>query len=69
MRIIDKKELDITAGRVVTVNWDREKVEAEIRFVYGTFITKTYISQYYYTESSLFVIYMSDALCIVEVVA
>lgn len=26
---------------VVTVNWDREKVEAEIRLVYGTFITKT----------------------------
>ena len=26
---------------VVTVNWDREKVEVEIHFVYGTFITKT----------------------------
>ena len=33
---------------VVTVNWDKEKVEAEICFVYGTFITKTtFILQYY----------------------
>ena len=33
---------------VPTVNWHEEKVEAEIRFVYGTFITKTtFISQYY----------------------
>jgi len=54
---------------VVTVNWDREKVEVEICFVYGTFITKTFISQYYYTESLLFVIYMSVALHIVEMVA
>ena len=40
-RIINETELDLTAGMVVTVNWDREKVEAEIRLVYGTFITKT----------------------------
>ena len=32
----------------MTVNWDKEKVEAEICFVYGTFITKTtFILQYY----------------------
>ncbi|XP_068728033.1 uncharacterized protein [Montipora capricornis] len=29
-RIIDEKDLDLTPGMVVTVNWDREKVEAEI---------------------------------------
>ena len=40
-QIINETELDLTAGMVVTVNWDREKVEAEIRLVYGTFITKT----------------------------
>ena len=40
-RIINETELDLTAGMVVTVNWNREKVEVEIRLVYGTFITKT----------------------------
>ena len=40
-RIINETELDLTAGMVVTVNWDREKVEVEICLVYGTFITKT----------------------------
>lgn len=29
-RIIIEKQLDLTAGMVVTVNWDGEKVEAEI---------------------------------------
>ena len=48
MRIINEKELDLTAGMVVTVSWDREKVEVEIRFVNGTFITKaTFISHYH----------------------
>ena len=41
MRIINQKELDLTAGMVVTVNWDRENIEAEIHFVYENFITKT----------------------------
>ena len=34
----------------MTVNWNREKVEVEIRLVYGTFITKTFtllFSQYH----------------------
>lgn len=29
-RIVTKKQLDLTAGMVVTVNWDGEIVEAEI---------------------------------------
>ena len=29
-QIITEKELDLTVGMVVTVNWDGEKVEAEI---------------------------------------
>ena len=29
-RIIIEKQLDLTEGMVVTVNWDGEKVEAEI---------------------------------------
>ncbi|CAH3167756.1 unnamed protein product [Pocillopora meandrina] len=29
-RIIIEKQLDLTVGMVVTVNWDGEKVEAEI---------------------------------------
>lgn len=29
-RIIDEKDLDLTPGMVVTVTWDREKIEAEI---------------------------------------
>ena len=29
-RVITEKELDLTAGMVVTVNWNGEKVEAEI---------------------------------------
>ena len=43
-RIINEKELDLTAGTVVTVSWDRENAEAEIHFEFGTFITKTFIS-------------------------
>lgn len=72
MQIINKKELDLTAGMVVTFNWDKEKVEVEILicFVYGTFITKTKFLLQYHLESILFVIYMSVALCwIVEMVA
>ena len=36
-RIIDEKDLDLTPGMVVTVNWDREKVEAEILALDGKF--------------------------------
>ena len=36
-RIINEKDLDLTAGMVVTVNWDREKVEAEILALDGKF--------------------------------
>ncbi|XP_068729043.1 uncharacterized protein [Montipora capricornis] len=36
-RIIDEKDLDLTPGMVVTVNWDREKVEAEILALNGKF--------------------------------
>ena len=55
---------------VVTVNWDKEKVEAEICFVYGTFITKTtFISQYYLHRVIIICHYMSVVLHIVEMVA
>ena len=55
---------------VVTVNWDKEKVEAEISFVYGTFITKTmFILQYYLHRVIIICHYMSVALHIVEMVA
>ena len=36
-RIIDEKDLDLTPGMVVTVNWDREKIEAEILALDGKF--------------------------------
>ena len=55
---------------VVTVNWDKEKVEVEICFVYGTFITKTtFISQYYLHRVIIICHYMSVVLHIVEMVA
>ena len=54
----------------MTVNWDKEKVEAEICFVYGTFITKTtFISQYYLHRVIIICHYMSVVLHIVEMVA
>lgn len=33
----DEKDLDLTPGMVVTVNWDREKIEAEILALDGKF--------------------------------
>ena len=36
-RIIIEKQLDLTVGMVVTVNWDGEKVEAEILALDGKF--------------------------------
>jgi len=36
-RIIAEKQLDLTAGMVVTVNWDGEIVEAEILACDGKF--------------------------------
>ena len=36
-RIIDEKDLDLTPGMVVTVNWDKEKIEAEILALDGKF--------------------------------
>lgn len=73
-RIINETELDLTAGMVVTVNWDREKVEAEIRLVYGTFITKTtftsLFSQYHLHRVIVCHLHVSYAvLHIVEMVA
>lgn len=34
-RVITEKQLDLTAGMVITVNWDGEKVEAEILALHG----------------------------------